>query len=198
MRERVGYSFRRGPKTRHAASDSGVFRRIILSETKTEEPWLCTDTGWHNDVRRESQEEHDRIHEAKHMENEESATNGTGIRLPGISVPDIVISGTGSTVLPDDPGMPDQEENAELEWGRRNIPADPVPRFVERKTEITGCGIRIKKRSHILTNEMLIQKRIIPLLDRMQAELLRQIGSLDQRIGRLETKVDGLEKWRWS
>jgi hypothetical protein len=48
-------------------------------------------------------------------------------------------------------------ENNELAWAQRHIPEEPVtkgktaPRLVQRKTEITGCGIASgKKRASIL------------------------------------------------
>ena len=108
-------------------------------------------------------------------------------------------TGPSREVSQEDPeSESDGQENAELEWGRRNIPEDPVSNLVERKTEIIGCGIRMKKRSRVFTTEMLMQKHVLPILERMQGELLRQIDYQAHRIGKLEKEVESLKEWRRS
>jgi hypothetical protein len=84
-------------------------------------------------------------------------------------------------------------ENQELEWARRHIPEEPVPQMVERKTEIIGCGVRVKKKIPVpRTAEEMLRKRIrtiIDLQDRMQEEMFLQHNSLRHRIEDIEYQV---------
>ena len=79
-----------------------------------------------------------------------------------------------------------EHENEELEWARRNVPDDPATLLVERKTEIIGWGVPAHKRERLLTAEVMVEKVVIPVIERMQGRLLARIDTLDARIGRVE------------
>jgi hypothetical protein len=53
----------------------------------------------------------------------------------------------------------------------RHIPDDPivgpVPQWVERKTELLGCGVRVKKKKQVLpTAEEILRRPIRTIMDR--------------------------------
>lgn len=80
----------------------------------------------------------------------------------------------------------DAPANEELEWARRHVPEDPATLLVERKTEIIGWGVPAHKRERLLTAEVMVERIVIPVLERMQARLLAKIEALDGRIDRVE------------
>jgi hypothetical protein len=63
------------------------------------------------------------------------------------------------------------QENEELAWALRHVPDDPVvqpvPQWVERKTELLGCGVRVKKKKQIPpTAEEILRTQIRTIMDR--------------------------------
>ena len=96
------------------------------------------------------------------------------------------------------------QEISELEWARRHVKDEPVPRLVERKTEIIGCGVPSGKKRSLnlrekaenisidLSPEMLENNGdlIFLLLDHMDRIAERQ----DTKIKRLQNRVSALEE----
>lgn len=76
--------------------------------------------------------------------------------------------------------------NDELDWARRHVPDDPATLLVERKTEIIGWGVPAHKRERHLTAEVMVERVVIPVIERMQGRLLAKIEALDARIDALE------------
>ncbi|NLD57767.1 MAG: hypothetical protein GX651_06515 [Methanomicrobiales archaeon] len=76
--------------------------------------------------------------------------------------------------------------NAELEWARQHVPDDPASLFVERKTELIGWGVPAHKRANHLTAEVMVEKIVIPVIERMQRRMLAKIEALDARVDALE------------
>lgn len=112
------------------------------------------------------------------------------------------VAGPSREVSKRDENMPLPEagqENDELEWARRHIPEEPVPRMVERKTEIIGCGVRFEKTKLVsLTAEEMLRKRIRIITDqqdRKQEEMRQQLNTLRNRIEKIEDLVAPLKEW---
>jgi len=115
------------------------------------------------------------------MTNEESSTkNEAGGCIPGPASKE----SQGEYSVPGATG--DAPANEELEWARRHVPDDPATLLVERKTEIIGWGVPAHKRDRLLTAEVMVEKIVIPVIERMQGRLLARIDTLDARIGRVE------------
>lgn len=98
-----------------------------------------------------------------------------------------------TNVLPDENIQPDSADNApeneELAWARKHVPDDPATLIVERKTELIGWGVPARKRERQLTAEAMIDRVVIPVIDRMQKDLIRRIDALDARISALELVI---------
>jgi hypothetical protein len=77
-------------------------------------------------------------------------------------------------------------ENTELEWARKHVPDDPAGLLVERKTELIGWGVPARKRAQYLTAEVMVERVVIPVIERMQRRLLAKIEALDARVDALE------------
>ena len=96
------------------------------------------------------------------------------------------------------------QEISELEWARRHVKDEPVPRLVERKTEIIGCGVPSGKKRSLnlrekaenisidLSPEMLENNGdlIFLLLDQMHRIAERQ----DKKIERLQCRISEMEE----
>ena len=78
------------------------------------------------------------------------------------------------------------QENEELEWARRHVPDDPATLLVARKTEILGWGVPVRKRQHDLTAEVMVERVVLPAMERMQNALQKKIDALDARVSMLE------------
>ncbi|PKG31803.1 hypothetical protein [Methanoregula sp.] len=77
-------------------------------------------------------------------------------------------------------------KNEELTWARQHLPDDPATLIVERKTELIGWGVPARKRERQLTAETMIDRVVIPVIERMQTDLIQRIDALDGRISALE------------
>lgn len=77
-------------------------------------------------------------------------------------------------------------ENEELAWARQHVPDDPATLIVERKTELIGWGVPARKRERQLTAETMIDRVVIPVIERIQKDLIQRIDALDARISALE------------
>jgi len=77
-------------------------------------------------------------------------------------------------------------ENEELAWARQHLPDDPATLIVKRKTELIGWGVPARKRERQLTAETMIDRVVIPVIERMQTDLIQRIDALDGRISALE------------
>jgi len=80
-------------------------------------------------------------------------------------------------------------ENEELAWARKHVPDDPATLIVERKTELIGWGVPSRKRERQLTAEAMIDRVVIPVIERMQKDLIHRIDALDARISALELVI---------
>ena len=96
------------------------------------------------------------------------------------------------------------QEISELEWARRHMKDEPVPRLVERKTEIIGCGVPSGKKRALYLREKAENVSIdLPpeslenngdlvflLLDHMHRIAERQ----DKKIERLQCRISEMEE----
>lgn len=89
---------------------------------------------------------------------------------------------------------PAGQKNEELEWARRNIPDDPATLLVERKTEILGWGVPARKRERELSAEVMVERVVLPAMEKMQNVLLKKIDALDARVSTLEASLPRRKK----
>lgn len=90
-----------------------------------------------------------------------------------------------------------EQENEELEWAKRHIREEPVPQEVERKTEIIGYGVRVKRSKPVPPMADDLRKRfcnIMNLQERMRENLFLQLNILRHRIEAIEDQVAALRK----
>jgi hypothetical protein len=129
--------------------------------------------------------------------NDESAGKSSGIserRSEGIAGHSREVSKRDERMpLPDEA----RQENEELEWAKRHIREEPVPQQVERKTEIIGCGVRVKRSKPVPPGADDFRKcfrSIMNLQDRMRENLFLQLNILRHRIEAIEDQVAVLRK----